>query len=325
MWQISARLVRITEVLLTWRVRRKARHHLKQSRKHVIVDWVEAFLQAAFLVLIINQYLLQAYQIPSGSMIDTLLLGDRIFVNKVVYGPEILPGVVKLPGFAEPGRNEVMIFENPSYLSRGTAFTILQRTLYMLTLSLVDIDRDESGQPRAQLLIKRAVGVEGDRFRTRSGDLEIRPSGAPEWIAESEFIERLSTAYEPQRLLSNEDYQVLRAGAVALARRDLGLPPTSEDSTAVNGLQRLGFGDPFAVERYREGYTYAARAHDERTRRRVQFIRTGWYIPHDRIFPVGDNRDNSRDGRYFGPVKTQDVLGRAMIIYWPFDRAGSIE
>ncbi|MFO8043175.1 MAG: signal peptidase I [Alkalispirochaeta sp.] len=325
MQQLSARLVRITESLLTWRLRRKARHHLKQSRKHVVVDWVEAFLQAAFLVLVINQYLLQAYQIPSGSMIDTLLLGDRIFVNKVVYGPELLPGVVKLPGFAEPDRNEVMIFENPSYLSRGTAFTILQRTLYMLTLSLVDIDRDESGQPRAQLLIKRAIGVEGDRFRTRGGNLEIRPSGAPEWTSEAEFIDQLPAPYEPQRLLDDDDYQVLRAGAEALSRRDLGLPPGSDDSAAVNGLQRLGFGDPFAVERYREGHTYAARPHDERTRRRVQFIRTGWYIPHGRIFPVGDNRDNSRDGRYFGPVKKQDVLGRAMIIYWPFDRAGSIE
>ncbi len=325
MQHISARLVRITEQILTWRIRRKARHHLKQSRKHAVVDWIEAFLQAAFLVLIINQYLLQAYQIPSGSMIDTLLLGDRIFVNKVIYGPELLPGVAKLPGFAEPERNEVMIFENPSYLSRGTAFTILQRTLYMLTLSLVDIDRDESGQPRAQLLIKRSVGAAGDRFRTRSGDLEIRPAGASDWMAEDEFVDRLPHGYTPRRLLEGDDYEVIRAGAVALSRRDLELPVAEEDSEAIRALQRLGFGDPFAVERYREGHTYAARAHDERVRRRVQFVRTGWYIPHGRIFPVGDNRDNSRDGRYFGPVRKQDVLGRAMLIYWPFDRAGAIE
>ncbi|MEX2442244.1 MAG: signal peptidase I [Alkalispirochaeta sp.] len=324
MQHISARLVRITEILLTRRLRRKARHHLKQSRKHVVVDWIEAFLQAAFLVLIINQYLLQAYQIPSGSMIDTLLLGDRIFVNKVVYGPELLPGIVKLPGFSEPKRNEVMIFENPSYLSRGTAFTILQRTLYMLTLSLVDIDRDESGQPRAQLLIKRSVGVGGDRFRTRAGDLEIRPAGAPQWLPEGEFIARLPGGYDPERLLDDNDYDVIRAGAVALSRRDLGLPSNSKDSEAVNELQRLGFGDPFAVERYREGHTYAAHAHDGRARRRVQFIRVGWYVPEGRILPVGDNRDNSRDGRYFGPVRKHDVLGRAMMIYWPFDRAGAI-
>jgi signal peptidase I len=180
----ARRLVGITEAVLTWRARHKARRHLRQARKNVILDWIEAFLQAAFLVLLINQYLLQAYQIPSGSMIDTLLLGDRIFVNKVIYGPELLPGIGKLPGLREPQQTEVVIFENPSYISRGTWFTVLQRVLYMVTLSVVDIDRDESGQPRAQLLIKRAVGVEGDRLRIREGDLEIIPAGETQWISE---------------------------------------------------------------------------------------------------------------------------------------------
>lgn len=321
---LIGRLVRFTESILTWRMRRKARRHLKQSRKNPVIDWIEAFLQAAFLVLIINQYLLQAYQIPSGSMIDTLLLGDRIFVNKVVYGPELLPGVTKLPGFAVPERREVVIFENPSYISRGTAFTILQRVLYMVTLSLVDIDRDESGQPRAQLLIKRAVGVGGDRFLIRDGDMLVRPAGAAEWSPERTFIESSGGDYAPRRLLSPEDYETIRRAGAALSRRDLGLPSAPGDAEAVTALQRLGFGDPFALEARREGLNYAAQAQSERLRQRVQFVRTGWYVPAGRVFPLGDNRDNSRDGRYFGPVRQEDVLGRAMIIYWPFSRFGAI-
>jgi signal peptidase I len=324
MEHFTARLVRLTESLLTHRIRRKARRHLKQSRKNPVVDWIEAFLQAAFLVLVINQYLLQAYQIPSGSMIETLLLGDRIFVNKVVYGPELLPGIVKLPGFAIPERRDVMIFENPSYISRGTVFTVLQRTIYMLSLSLVDIDRDESGEPRAQLLIKRAVAVGGDRFRTARGDLLIRPAGSDRWYREAEFVALSGGDYSPRRLLDDADYGVIEAGGEALARRDLGLPTTPADETAIVALQRLGFGDPFALEENREGYKYAAHPHNERLRTRVQFIRTGWYVPSDRIFPLGDNRDNSRDGRYFGPVRNEDVLGRAMFIYWPLSRTGAI-
>ncbi|MFW6293457.1 MAG: S26 family signal peptidase [Spirochaetota bacterium] len=39
---------------------------------------------------------------------------------------------------------------------------------------------------------------------------------------------------------------------------------------------------------------------------------------------MGDNRDNSRDGRYFGAVDTGDVLGRAMVKYWPINRIGAI-
>ncbi|MFW5642598.1 MAG: signal peptidase I [Alkalispirochaeta sp.] len=324
MKHLSRRLVSWTEALLTFRVRRKARRHLKQSRKNVIVDWVEAFLQAALLVLVINQYLLQAYQIPSGSMIDTLLLGDRIFVNKIVYGPELLPGLVKLPGFERPERTEVVIFENPSYISRGTAFTVLQRVLYMVTLSLVDIDRDESGQPRAQLLIKRAVGAEGDRFRNRRGDLEIIPAGESRWRSEDVYRESIGADYTPRRTLDDGDYSVIDSAGRALARRDLALPAEATDTETINDLQRLGFGDPFALEASRQGYLYAASPHNERIRRRIQFVRIGWYVPEGRVFPVGDNRDNSRDGRYFGPVRTEDVLGRAMFIYWPLSRIGTI-
>ena len=320
----ARRLVAITERILTARARRKARRRIKQAKKNVVLDWVEAFLQAAFLVLLINQYLLQAYQIPSGSMIDTLLLGDRIFVNKVVYGPELLPGVGKMPGFRRPAQGEVVIFENPSYISRGTGFTILQRVLYMVTLSLVDIDRDESGQPRAQLLIKRAVGASGDRFRVRGGDMEIMPAGETKWISEERFREITEASYSPRRTLTEEDYETIYGAGEALARRDLNLPAMEGDDTRVNELQRLGFGDPFALERARQGYLAAADPSNERLRRRVQFVRVGWYVPAGRILPLGDNRDNSRDGRYFGPVRTSDVLGRAMFIYWPIGRIGAI-
>jgi len=59
--QFSVRLVRISEWILTSRKRRKVRRRIKQKNKNVVLDWIEAFLQAALLVLLINQYLLQAY------------------------------------------------------------------------------------------------------------------------------------------------------------------------------------------------------------------------------------------------------------------------
>lgn len=42
-------------------------------------------------------------------------------------------------------------------------------------------------------------------------------------------------------------------------------------------------------------------------------------IPNDTVFVLGDNRTNSTDSREFGPVKTEDVIGRAFMVYYPFD------
>jgi len=129
-----ASLVGFTERVLTKRKKRRLVQKMKQQSKHWIRDWAEAILWAVCMVLLINQYLFQMYRIPSGSMIGTLEIGDMIFVNKLVYGPELLPGVAKLPGFREAERGEVIVFENPSYLSKGPVFTILQQFIYMATI-----------------------------------------------------------------------------------------------------------------------------------------------------------------------------------------------
>ncbi|MDR3168059.1 MAG: S26 family signal peptidase [Treponema sp.] len=42
------------------------------------------------------------------------------------------------------------------------------------------------------------------------------------------------------------------------------------------------------------------------------------------MFPLGDNRDNSRDGRYFNPIRVAKILGKGSIIYWPLPRIGFI-
>lgn len=311
-----------TEQFLTWRKRRRLHKKEKQRQKNVIVDWIEAFVWAAVVVLLINQYLLQAYQIPSGSMRMTLIEGDRIFVNKIIYGPELLPGLVKLPGFAAPERGEVVIFENPSYLSRGALFDILQRVIYMVTLSLVDIDRTASGEPRAHFLIKRAVGMPGDRLRLIEGNMEIRPEGAERWMSEAEFVEHSTVTYAPRRLIDARSYESLEQIAQTGAREELGLPAVEPDANISRNAtdQR----DPYYLDYVRARELFHARPQDRRLAARNAFYNTGWYVPHGRIFPMGDNRDNSRDARSFGAVDKENVLGRAMFRYWPLNRIGTI-
>jgi signal peptidase I len=314
------RLTAVTESYLSRRRAVKRVKKEKQRAKNMVVDWIEAFIWAAGVVLLINQYLFQAYQIPSGSMIDTLLEQDRIFVNKIIYGPELLPGVGKMPSPIQPKREDVIIFESPEYLSKGPVFDIAQRIIYMLTLSFVDIDRDESGNPKVHFLIKRAAGMGGDRFESRRGELYIRFAGENRWVSEREYIAERGFTHNLSRLIREDEYPAIEASGEVLAYRNLGLEPPGEIALAAGRS-----GDYFTFEPARLGIIRAANPHNERYRVRANTLAMGWYVPEGRVLPLGDNRDNSNDGRYFGPVKLSKVLGSGSIIYWPLGRMGFIK
>jgi len=315
----------ITEKYLTHRAR--IRHVKKEKRKakNPVLDWIEAFLWAACMVLLINQYLVQAYRIPSGSMIDTLNISDHVFVNKIVYGPELLPGFIKIPSPIKPKRNDIIIFESPAYISRGTVFDIAQRIIYMLTLSLVDIDRDERGEQRVHFLIKRAVGQAGDRFKIENGEIKIRFAGEDRWVDEREYNAARGWDHNISRLVHQNQYPALTAAGQARGWVESGLPVSQNLISLASQTDNIQFGDNFAFQRARIETQRKAAVHERRYAALLaREHRLGWFIPEGRFFPMGDNRDNSNDGRNFGPVRGSKILGKGMIIYWPLRRIGKI-
>lgn len=318
------RVQTLTEAYLTRRARIRRIKKERQRNKNVVLDWLEAFLWAAGMVLLINQYLIQAYQIPSGSMIDTLLIGDRVFVNKIIYGPELLPGLAKLPSPVKPKRNDIIIFENPAYISQGPVFDIAQRIIYMLTLSLVDIDRDEMGRPKPHFLIKRAVGAGGDRLVMEEGVWRIRFAGEDRWVNEQDYQAERNWNHRISRLMDTAQYPALEAAGKGAAYSDLGLSVPENIRAASAGVNNLQYPDFLAHEKARLETIRGALPQDDRYRMLLARYSLGWYVPEGRILPLGDNRDNSQDGRYFGPVRTAKVLGRGAFIYWPLRRSGLI-
>ncbi|MDR1443873.1 MAG: S26 family signal peptidase [Treponema sp.] len=319
------RIQGLTEAFLTRRRRIRRIKREKQKAKNLVLDWVEAFIWAAGWVLIINQYLFQAYQIPSGSMINTLLIGDHIFVNKFIYGPELLPGFIKLPSPVKPKRNDIIIFENPSYISKGTVFDVAQRVIYMLTLSLVDIDRDEKGEPRVHFLIKRAAGAAGDRFVIDRGEMKILFAGEDRWVWERDYAASRGWNHRLSRLIGEDEYPAQEAMGKLEGYRDAGLEPP-QDLVLAAGLGGGGYmRDPYAVDRAWLETLRGAQPQDGRYRAYLARLNRGWYVPEGRVFPLGDNRDNSRDGRSFGPVRISKIMGQGSLIYWPLWRSGGDE
>jgi len=314
---LVASLIGFTERMLTRRKKRQLTLKMKQQAKHWIRDWAEAILWAVCMVLLINQYLFQMYRIPSGSMTGTLEIGDMIFVNKLVYGPELLPGVVKLPGFREAQRGEVIVFENPSYLSKGPVFTILQQSIYMATITLVDIDLDEQGQPRVHYLIKRAIAVGGDTIKVENGEVSFRFQGTSSWVTEREYQKISGFSYPLRRMVTEEDYPLILSAGIKAAAMDMGL-------TNDGAMPAYNPYDELAFNKARLSELSSAYPQDSRIVAEDRKIEAGWYIPEGRLFPMGDNRDNSKDARWFGAVSLNKVLGHALFIYWPLGRLGSI-
>jgi signal peptidase I len=81
-------------------------------------EYAEAILFAVVLTVIIRMVLLQAFRIPSGSMEDTLKVGDFLFVNKFLYGAKITVPftdklLVQLPRVRDPRHGDIIVFRNP--------------------------------------------------------------------------------------------------------------------------------------------------------------------------------------------------------------------
>jgi signal peptidase I len=85
----------------------------KPRRKSLIREYGEAIIIAVLLALVIRTLVVQAFTIPSGSMMDTLLVGDYILVNKFLYGPELPFTDRHMPGLRDPQRGDIIVFKYP--------------------------------------------------------------------------------------------------------------------------------------------------------------------------------------------------------------------
>jgi signal peptidase I len=108
---------------------------LVRKRKSRVREYAEALVVAILLALFIRTFVVQAFKIPSGSMIPTLTIGDHILVNKFIYGTKIpFTDVVLIP-FKTPQRGDIIVFKYP--------------------------------QDEKKDFIKRVVGLPGDKLEVR--------------------------------------------------------------------------------------------------------------------------------------------------------------
>jgi len=84
-----------------------------QPKKKKVREYIEAFVIALLVALIVRSLLLQAFKIPSSSMENTLLIGDHIFVNKLVYGYHIPFMRGRVLELSKPKHGDIIVFVFP--------------------------------------------------------------------------------------------------------------------------------------------------------------------------------------------------------------------
>ena len=196
-----------------------------EKRRHSSArEWYESLLVAGVFVIFVRYFVVQTYQVPTGSMEKTILVGDHLLVNKFAYAPR-LPALASFLPYRDVHRGDIVVFKKPG-------------------------DDVNPGN----VLVKRAVGVGGDRIAVNDKRLFVngRPADGPQ--------------------VQHIDPDVYRVG-------DSRVPDMA--------IQRDQFG-PFVV-------------------------------PPGAYFGMGDNRDNSLDSRFWGPIPRQNIFGRPTILYWSYE------
>ncbi len=222
----------------------------------VLVDTsVQVFPVIAF-VLILRSFLYEPFQIPSGSMMPTLLDGDFILVNKFNYGLKDPVARKKFFDIGLPERGDAVVFKYP---------------------------RD----PRIDY-IKRVIGLPGDRIIYRNKSLYIKKACKSSDVKCPEFVQIINT-------FTNK-----YTGPDA----EKGL---SQFETVMFDKTHNILTDRYSMPRTSQYFKQAGTAPDE------------FLVPEGHYFVMGDNRDNSLDGRFWGFVPEENLVGQAVAIWMSFD------
>jgi len=187
------------------------------KQRNIFWEYSEILIVAIVLALIIRAFLVQAYKIPSGSMLETLQIGDYLLVTRFNYDIKVPFSDISIINTGDPERGDIIVFRYP--------------------------------EDTSQNYIKRVVGLPGDT-------IEIR------------------------------EKQLFRNGKAVVEPYSQFTRPWSR----ITGIDNYN-----------------------------QVI-----VPENKLFVMGDNRDESADSRAWGFVPRENIQGKAWIIYWSWEGFSNI-
>jgi signal peptidase I len=263
-------------------------------------EYFDALLFAALVAFFLKVFFLEAFRIPTGSMENTLLVGDFLLVNKFVYGattPRNIPFTdtripyFRLPPFNEPKKGDVVVFDFPG-------------------------NRDELQSKEVTNYIKRLIGEPGDTILVKDKVLfvngQIFPN--PEHAILNPRIQSSNTT-DPRIFPKGSGWNEDNYGPLRVPRKGdiIHLTPDNFE------MWKMFIAKDMRVTEFSDARIPKMSA-DYKIM--IEGKETSEYIvQQDYFFMMGDNRNNSLDSRFWGFMPRDKVIGEALIIYWSWDPA----
>lgn len=255
-----------------------------------VINLFKELLLVSACVLVINSFVMAAFEVPTPSMENTVKAGDRMFVNKFIYGgstPYTVPFTsIRIPHFRLPGlrdiqRGDVIVFDFPG-------------------------GRDQIQKPEQVWYLKRCIALPGDTIRinrrivyVNGQKIDIPPHGKFIY-PDPAPVDYVSSNIFPRGSGFNKD----NYGPLVVPGKGMRLSLAAEDFRSWEVFIR------------REGHNVSLTGDTILIDGRIA---DHYIVERDYIFAMGDNRDNSIDSRFWGFVPVEDVIGTPIIVFMSWD------
>jgi signal peptidase I len=261
----------------------------KKKKPQTPLEFIKELAIVFGIFLILNSFVLASFEVPTGSMENTVMTGDFLFVNKFIFGgtsPRTVPFTsIRIPWFRIPAlrdvrRGDVIVFEFP-----GNREEVLPEFVYYL---------------------KRCVGIPGDTLQVVNKVLYVNGIALP-----------------LPKHLKFENSSILPK----TVKNDRTFPPGSdfnEDNYGPIRIPKKGDVIDLSIDNIIKWETFIKReGHSLRIDGSFILIdgkpNSKYVVEDDYYFGMGDNRDNSLDSRFWGFIPKTNIVGTPMIVYWSWN------
>lgn len=259
------------------------------GKPNAFLEGLGSFFPVLFVVFVIRSFIFEPFQIPSGSMMQTLLIGDFIVVQKYSYGLRnpITNNILISTG--KPQRGDVAVFKHPN----DPQMDLIKRVVGLPGDKIVYSIENKQVMiyPACQATDENCVGQRSEPLNLNYSELQDS-----DWLEVYKPLSNSPSFYTLQQYHEQSDLN--SADAVQMKIRHETLKNVTHNILVTPNKPEYA-----AYYYHQDGQPMAT-----------------WVVPENSYFMMGDNRDNSADSRYFGFVPEQNFVGKATAIWISFEK-----